>query len=409
MRPSILALALSVAACSPSSVTGRAAATPDAGTAFASPTAAGAQAPLCAWREAAAPDGGKVIEPCPVGEGDELQRAIGFYDRGEFVKALACAVQAAAAEPESAPAQAERAAALSALGRLEEARLGFARTLALDPDHVDGLLGAADLYLNRLNSSRDALELGLAYARRGHARARKNGDKGLAAEFAVLEATALNGLGRNREALARASEALGASAEAPRAHEERGVAHWELCEFAAARKEFEKLVDDPDLRARARYHLGLIAEFEGDEAAARTQLALAGSLSDEYAHPMEVSAADFARMVSQAVAGLPADMRRDLEGVPVSAADLPDLEDLTIPDPPLSPEILGLFRGPPMDEDCTEADGDPCRSIVVYRKNLQRAVRDRAELEEQVRATLVHEIGHLRGENDLQLVARGLE
>jgi predicted Zn-dependent protease with MMP-like domain len=46
---------------------------------------------------------------------------------------------------------------------------------------------------------------------------------------------------------------------------------------------------------------------------------------------------------------------------------------------------------------------------VLYRKNLVRAVGDRAELERQVHITLIHEIGHLRGEGDAQLAARGLE
>ena len=47
--------------------------------------------------------------------------------------------------------------------------------------------------------------------------------------------------------------------------------------------------------------------------------------------------------------------------------------------------------------------------MVLYRKNLARAVTSREELVEQIRVTLLHEIGHLRGEDDLELAARGLE
>jgi predicted Zn-dependent protease with MMP-like domain len=75
----------------------------------------------------------------------------------------------------------------------------------------------------------------------------------------------------------------------------------------------------------------------------------------------------------------------------------------------LSPSILGLFRGPSEDEPCTEADGPRCRTIVFYRKNLLRFSRDRDELTEQVRVTLLHELGHLHGESDDELRARGLE
>mgnify|MGYP006270207379 CR=1 FL=1 len=50
-----------------------------------------------------------------------------------------------------------------------------------------------------------------------------------------------------------------------------------------------------------------------------------------------------------------------------------------------------------------------CRSIVLYRKNLSRFARDRREFAEQVRITLLHEIGHLHGETEEALRARGLE
>ena len=106
-------------------------------------------------------------------------------------------------------------------------------------------------------------------------------------------------------------------------------------------------------------------------------------------------------------------MRRDLKGVPVEVEDLPEEADLTSGDTPLSPSILGLFRGTPLGEACEpEPDarpGAPCRSIALYRKNLARAVKSNAELVEQISVTLLHEIGHLRGEDDSELAARGLE
>ena len=93
--------------------------------------------------------------------------------------------------------------------------------------------------------------------------------------------------------------------------------------------------------------------------------------------------------------------------------DLPDLADLTSGDPPLSPSILGLFRGSSLGEPCEpEPDarpGAPCRSIALYRKNLGRAVKSKEELVEQISVTLLHEVGHLRGEDDSELAARGLE
>ena len=49
------------------------------------------------------------------------------------------------------------------------------------------------------------------------------------------------------------------------------------------------------------------------------------------------------------------------------------------------------------------------KRLQLARKNLARAVTTREELNEQIRVTLLHEIGHLRGEDDSELAARGLE
>ncbi len=133
------------------------------------------------------------------------------------------------------------------------------------------------------------------------------------------------------------------------------------------------------------------------------------------------------------MAALPADFRRDLGGVRVEAADLPELDDLTAEKPPLSPTILGLFRGLPLDYhdeavapsssgrsrkgraapppstsgplQCDSGD----RTIVLYRRNLLRTVHDGPELDQAILRTLLHEVGHLRGEDDGSLRDRGLE
>jgi predicted Zn-dependent protease with MMP-like domain len=113
--------------------------------------------------------------------------------------------------------------------------------------------------------------------------------------------------------------------------------------------------------------------------------------------------------VKAAIAGLPDGERKALSSVPVQIEDLPDADDLLAVEPPLSPSILGLFRGPPEDEPCTASDGPRCRAIVFYRKNQLRFAHDRKELVEQVRVTLLHELGHLHGESDEDLRLRGLE
>ena len=77
--------------------------------------------------------------------------------------------------------------------------------------------------------------------------------------------------------------------------------------------------------------------------------------------------------------------------------------DLVATDPPLSPGILGLFRPPP---ESTSANLRP--TILLYRRNLSRAAHNDDELRREVRDTLMHEVGHLNGEDDEQLRDRGL-
>ena len=62
--------------------------------------------------------------------------------------------------------------------------------------------------------------------------------------------------------------------------------------------------------------------------------------------------------------------RRSRPRVKLETSDLPDLSDLTAEEPPLAPTILGLFRGAPLGE---APEAEP-RAIVIYRKNLARAV-----------------------------------
>lgn len=349
------------------------------------------------------------LPPCK-SKGDPLEAARRYYDAEQFEEALSCAAQATAFYPDLPQSHSERGAALSALGRFEEAELAYARALALDPDYPDALLGAAHLFAVSLPSSRENDELASVYAEKGLAHARAEHDPKLAMQFALVSAMAFNDLGRSNDALARADEVLEHDRRNREAQYERAVALFELCRFAEARAAFTPLLNDPERGAHAHHHLGLILEREGKFEEAERHFAIARKEAPEdFPPPVLLSPAEFKAEVDKAVTALPEDMKRDLVGVPVTAEDLPDEADLLGGDPPLSPTILGLFRGPPLGERCDPEPGQPCRSVALYRLNLARAVETRDELIEQIRVTLLHEVGHLRGEDDFELAARGLE
>lgn len=350
---------------------------------------------------------------CESGGRLPLDAARDYFDHQHFDEALSCAAQASALSPGDVLAHVERGNALAGLDRFEEAKLAFARALAIDPDSLDGLLGAAHLYAVQLSSSREVDELGSLYAERGFELAQNQHDEEFSLSFARIAAMALNDVGQPRDALERADWVLAHHSGDGEALYERAVALFELCRFEEARPAFEALLKDTGRAAFAHYHLGLVLERGGQQLEADQHFETASRLDESaFPKPVLVPMAELKAELARAVGDLTDDMKGDLDGVPVGLEEIPALDDLVANEPPLSPTILGLFRGPSLGDACDAADEKPqapCRSIVLYRRNLARAVKTQEELYEQIRVTLLHEIGHLRGEDDGELAARGLE
>ncbi len=343
-----------------------------------------------------------------------VDRAAEALERGEPEEALAHAEEAVAAGPRHVPALHLRAAALAELGRAEEALEAYDRALAEGDRDPELLLGAAEFLVNLADDGepdRERVERGRSLARRGAKLARKAGDAALAAELDAMEGTALNQLGRSEEAL----EALGrAEATLPGAVDvllEKGFALYELCRFGEAREALLRAEAlDPE-EPWTQHHLGLLAERLRDDEEARRRFARARKLAaDEFPRPIALSSAAFDAAVEDALASLPEPVRRYLSNVAITVEDLPTEDDLRGSDPPLSPAILGLFRGAPYGD---KASMDPWShfpsSIVLYQKNLERFARDRRDLIEQIGVTLLHEVGHFLGLDEEELYARGLD
>jgi predicted Zn-dependent protease with MMP-like domain len=83
--------------------------------------------------------------------------------------------------------------------------------------------------------------------------------------------------------------------------------------------------------------------------------------------------------------------------------ELPRREVLTAEDPPLPPDLLGLFVGRSLlERSHLDLPGVP-EAIYLFRRNLLRFCTNREELAREVRTTVQHEVGHLLGldEDDL--------
>ncbi len=278
--------------------------------------------------------------------------------------------------------------------------------MAHHPDAPDPRFDAAAAALQEGDAER-----AVTLARQGARQARREGDDPLAADLRWLEGAALLELEEPMAALAALAEALKLAPDHLDALLERADALFELCRFDAALASAQAIADAAPDEARAHRLLGLLAERRGDSSEAAQAFARARKLDPEaYPRPHTLSRRDFDAAVERAFMALPEPVRRYLANVPVTVEDLPADQDLLDSDPPLPPTILGLFRGAPYGQ---KLSADPWShlpsSIVLYQRNLERATVDRAELEEEIATTLVHEVGHFLGLDEEELWARGLE
>jgi predicted Zn-dependent protease with MMP-like domain len=163
---------------------------------------------------------------------------------------------------------------------------------------------------------------------------------------------------------------------------------------------------DPD-NPEAHFHRAMLRERTGDgDGAERSYLRAARIDPDGYPLPVRLSDATLEAIVAEAKASLHPSVQAWLDNVAFLVDDVPP-EDLCREfDPPALPgEILGVFSGNAVHD--TSAPVPP--TITLFRRNLERMAQDREHLVEEVRITVLHEIGHFLGLDEDDLEERGLD
>ena len=267
-----------------------------------------------------------------------------------------------------------------------------------------------------LDEAQDALEAGdaeraLDLAIEGARLAGRGDDDDLVARLAFVEGQARLAQGDSRAALERIAVAVRAFPDDLDVRAEEAGALYELTRFEEAADLLERILQEDPEDAGAHWLLGLCLERLGRVDAAERHLARARALaSEDFPEAVSLSPDAFEKVVEDALADLPEPVRRYLENVAVTVEDLPDVEELLASDPPHSPSILGIFRGSPLGD---KASMDPWShfpsSIALFQRNLERYARDREELLEEIRVTLLHEVGHFLGLDEDQLRNLGLD
>jgi predicted Zn-dependent protease with MMP-like domain len=119
---------------------------------------------------------------------------------------------------------------------------------------------------------------------------------------------------------------------------------------------------------------------------------------------VQISRKSFDQLVEHAIASLPAEFARWLDEVPVIVEDAPTSGDVPHNADDDS-EPVGIFAGPSMEEG--QESGELPPRIMIYRQPLMEACPTVEQLAEEIRKTLVHELGHYAGMDEEELRQRG--
>ncbi len=111
---------------------------------------------------------------------------------------------------------------------------------------------------------------------------------------------------------------------------------------------------------------------------------------------IEVSPARFEEMVEAALDSLPERLGRLMSNVAV-----------TVQDEPGPPGLLGLYEGIPLTSRTTGYAGVLPDRITIYRLAICAVCETEDEVIDQVRRTVVHEVGHHFGISDTRLTELG--
>jgi predicted Zn-dependent protease with MMP-like domain/Flp pilus assembly protein TadD len=253
---------------------------------------------------------------------------------------------------------------------------------------------------------RERIEEGLELVDRAWPAAKK--DEALFVEASLLRGVALNQLGDCAEALARFEQVLEVDPDNGEARLEKAIALFELGRFDLATADFEKVTRDWADEPWGFHYLGLIAERRGQGSEARAFFEKARRLApDDFPKPVHLDPSAFDQAVKDAIDALPTHAKPHLANVVLSVEPLPSEDEIR---EGLSPTILGVFQGTPIDERSpVDAAQHQTARITLFQNNLERFARTRDELIEEIGVTVLHEVGHLLGLDEDELYARGLD
>lgn len=334
-----------------------------------------------------------------------LDKAYDAIDRRAYNEAIQWCKKAIDADPSGPAAHHARGEALDASGMWEEALQCFDRAIERDPEFVEAMLSKAEILSDRTERVEEALPLCDAAVRLLDAE--NDDERYLLAEASYIRGNALQSLDRLEDALLEYDRALELVPEHPDYLSERGILLYYLLDYEGAEANLRAAAEADPENADVRYTLGLLLEKTEREEEARASFAEANRV-DAARHPLvlRVTREKFEAEVEAAMGALPPDFTRHMENVVVVVEDFPRREQLV--EAGLDPQILGLFEGRTQEETAKGLTALPTQ-ITLFQRNLEKICESESELREEIRVTVMHEVGHYFGLSEDELQALGLE
>lgn len=213
-----------------------------------------------------------------------------------------------------------------------------------------------------------------------------------------------------RGALAAAEEAMKLDADDPQARICVASARFDLGQLDEAEQLVAQAIDRDPRLPDAYWLRGRVLTLKGDDEGADRAFERACLIDpDRFSAPVRMDEDAFARAMEESLKELPEKVQTYLSNVAIAVEDTPPLDRLQQSDPPLSPGLLGLYEGtPPSLAEGEDPWAHHPSHITLFRKNIEIAARDPADLRDLIATTLWHEIGHYLGLDEEDLEARGL-
>lgn len=118
---------------------------------------------------------------------------------------------------------------------------------------------------------------------------------------------------------------------------------------------------------------------------------------------MRIPRETFEALVAQALDDVPDEFAERLTNVEVVVEDWPTPEDTARTRTPRGALILGIYRGLPLPRQSVFHSFEMPARIVIFQGSIERICQMPAEIVQQVRKTVLHEIAHHFGISDRRL------